>query len=134
MPLYFKAQEIGQYTVTFDSDDLNGIKLVDKFEGVTIDLGIENSYTFIGSPVDSKDRFIIRFGNAESSEPSGSFAYQSGSDIIVSGEGELQVFDVMGRMVMTQRVNGVETFHDTSLQTGIYILKLNNKVQKIVIR
>lgn len=55
------------------------------------------------------------------------------SDIIVSGEGELQVFDVMGRMISTRRVTGVETVEKPS-QTGVYILKLNEKTQKIVIR
>ncbi len=136
MPLHFKAQEMGQYTVTFDSDDLNGIKLVDKFEGVTVDLGIENSYTFIGSPVDRKDRFIIRFKDTETSDFSENFAYQSGNDIIVSGEGELQVFDVMGRKVMNQYINGVQTVEKPS-QSGIYILRFIGKetrTQKIILR
>jgi hypothetical protein len=61
------------------------------------------------------------------------FAYQSGNDIIVSGEGELQVFDVMGRMVITQHVNGVQTFEKPS-QTGVYILRLNGMSQKIVVK
>lgn len=54
--------------------------------------------------------FNINIGNnntsytAEVATTSGSI-----SDIIVSGEGELQVFDVMGHMVMNQHVNGVQT-------------------------
>ena len=136
MPLHFKAQETGQYTVTFDSDDLNGIKLVDRFEGVTIDLSTTNSYTFTASAADSRDRFVLVFSSTgmETGSEAEVFAYQSGSDIIVTGEGELQVFDMMGRMVMNLHVDGVETCHGASLRTGVYILKLNNKVQKIVIR
>ena len=61
------------------------------------------------------------------------FAYQTGNDIVVSGEGELQVFDVMGRMVMNQRINGVEAVEKPE-QTGVYIFRLNDKVQKIVVR
>lgn len=78
--------------------------------------------------------FNINIGNnntsytAEVATTSGSI---SGS--IVSGEGELQVFDGMGHMVMTQHVNGVQTIEKPS-QYGVYILKLNEKTQKIVIR
>ena len=61
------------------------------------------------------------------------FVYQNGDDIIVSGNGELMVFDVMGRLVMNKRVNGVQTVEKPS-QTGVYIFRLNEKTQKIVVR
>ena len=94
-----------------------------------------DSYTFVGSSTDDKDRFevVLRYNADPASTPTETFAYQSGSDIIVTGEGELQVFDVMGRMVMTQHVSGVQTVEKPS-QCGVYILKLNEKTQKIVIR
>ena len=136
VPVYFKAKETGRYTISLETHgraSLQGVKLIDKFENVVIDLGIDDSYTFIGTPADSRDRFIIRFENSENYESS-DFAYQNGTDIIVSGEGELQVFDVMGRMVMKQQINGVQTCHGASLQTGVYIMKLNEKSQKIVIK
>lgn len=136
VPVYFKAKETGRYTISVEThgcSSLQGVKLIDKFENVVIDLGIDDSYTFIGTPADSRDRFVIRFENSDISE-NPTFAYQNGSDIIVSGEGELQVFDVMGRMVMTQHVNGIETCHGASLQTGVYIMRLNEKTQKIVIK
>ena len=135
MPLHFKAQETGQYTVTFDSDDLNGIKLVDKFEGVTIDLSTTNSYTFTASAADSRDRFVLVFSSTsiETGSESEIFAYQSGNDIIVEGEGTLEIFDVMGRMISTRRVTGVETV-EKPYQTGVYIFKLDGKTQKFVIK
>jgi hypothetical protein len=112
---------------------LYGILLIDKIENVTIDLGVENEYTFLAAPNDRKDRFVLLF---DPSTGSGTevFAYQNGSDIIVTGEGELNVFDVMGRMVMTRQIHGVETCHGASLQTGVYIFILNGKTQKIVVR
>ena len=138
MPLNFKAKELGTYTISFAGEemDLNGIYLIDILEQKEIDLSVNPSYTFIGSPADSQARFIIRFDGSENSEVSESsdiFAYQSGNDIIVSGEGELQIFDVMGRLVMTQRVTGVETVRKPS-QGGVYIFRLNGKTQKIVVR
>ena len=137
MPLNFKANELGTYTISFAGEemDLNGIYLIDMIAEEEIDLSVDPSYTFIGSPADSQARFIIRFDgseNSEVSENSDIFAYQSGNDIIVSGEGELQIFDVMGRMIKTQHVSGVQTVNVNA--QGVYIMKLNEKTQKIVVR
>ncbi|MBR6091208.1 MAG: T9SS type A sorting domain-containing protein, partial [Bacteroidales bacterium] len=107
------------------------IQLIDKLEDRIIDLKAIDNYTFMGSTADRKDRFTLVFTQVETGSI---FAYQSGNDIIVSGDGELQVFDVMGRMVMTQHINGVGTLRAASVQTGVYILRLNGKSQKIVIK
>lgn len=134
--LGFEAKTMGQYTLKLNvNGDFSYMHLVDKLTGDDTDMLMENSYTFVGTPGDRLDRFVLRLDyNAGHSTDSETFAYQSGSDIIVSGEGELQVFDIMGRMVMTQYVNGVQTCHVASLQTGVYILKLNGMTQKIVVR
>ena len=140
IPLNFKAKELGQYTITVETQNfasLQGVTLIDLLEETEIDLNEKPSYTFIGSPADRQARFIIKFGgseNSEVSENSDVFAYQNGNDLIITGDGELQVFDVMGRMIMQKHVNGVQTCHGASLQTGVYILKLNGKTQKIIIK
>lgn len=134
VPLYFKANETGTYTISFAGDemDLNGIHLIDILAEEEIDLSVNPSYTFIGSPADRMARFKIVFRNTGGDGTSDIFAYQNGNDIIVSGEGELQIFDVMGRMVSRQRVNGVETIN--AMPYGVYIFKLNGMTQKIVVR
>ncbi len=135
IPLNFKAKEFGKYTINFNGTDMNNIKLIDKFENLVIDLNENNTYTFVGSPTDRQERFIITFDGSEHFESSENsiFAYQSGTDIIITGEGELQIFDVLGRMVSTCRVSGVQTVAKPS-QTGMYIMKLNEKTQKIIIK
>ena len=134
VPLYFKANETGTYTISFAGDEmsLNGIYLIDILAEEEIDLSVNPSYTFIGSPADRMARFKIVFRNANGDGTSDIFAYQNGNDIVVTGEGELQIFDVMGRMVSRQRVNGVETVN--AMPYGVYILKLNGMTQKIVVR
>ena len=132
--LNFKAKETGKYTISFEGIDLNNIELIDLLENLVIDLGENPSYTFIGSPADRQARFIIKFENSEVTGSSATFAYQSGTDIIITGEGELQIFDLMGRMVAKQYINGVEKWRAASAQTGIYILKLNEKTQKIIVK
>lgn len=132
VPLNFRATETGRYTIGFNFENVKGVRiqLIDKLEGSIIELNANDSYTFMGSTADRKDRFTLVFTQVETGSI---FAYQSGSDIIVSGEGELQVFDLMGRMVMNQYINGVQTVEKPS-QTGVYIFRLNEMTQKIVIR
>lgn len=130
VPLNFKAKETGRYSISFNFEDMSGVRvqLVDKFENKTIDN--PTTYTFVASSADLSNRFTLVFTNVETD---GVFAYQSGDDIIVSGEGELQVFDVMGRMIATQHISGVQTVSKPS-QSGVYIFRLEGKTQKIVIR
>ncbi len=130
IPLNFKAKETGRYSISFNFEDMSGVRvqLIDKFENKTIDN--PTTYTFMASSADLSNRFTLVFANVETD---GVFAYQSGEDIIVSGEGELQVFDVMGRMIATQHISGVQTVSKPS-QSGVYIFRLEGKTQKIVIR
>lgn len=131
--LHFKAKELGYYTISFASEntDLSGIQLIDLFTNDIIDLSENPTYTFIGSPADRAARFKLVFSST--SGENDTFAYQNGDDIIIDGEGELQVYDVMGRKAITQMVNGVETIAKPE-PTGVYIFKLNGMTQKIVIR
>ncbi len=135
MSVNFKPATTGKYTLTIDTEgiDMNYLHLIDRFTGEDIDLLVDNTYSFVGSQIDNDSRFILSFTakgySVTSDEP---FAYQSGTDIIVDGNGELQIFDVTGRKVMTTTINGVQTLN--SLNTGFYIFRLNEKTQKIVVR
>ena len=133
----FEAKTMGQYSISIKTEgQYSYMHLYDKVTGDDIDMLVEESYTFVGAPNDRKDRFVLNlnYNAANINTESDIFAYQSGSDIIIRGDGELHVFDVMGRMVATQRINGVETMHTSSLQTGVYIFRLEDKTQKIVVR
>ena len=133
--LNFKAMTTGKYTLSYKADgNFSYLHVIDRLTGEDVDMLLEGEYSFIASPIDSENRFIVRLEYSAGSEISESsiFAYQSGNDIIVNGEGELQIFDVMGRRVSTQYVSGVETIN---LQShGVYIFKLNEKTQKIVVK
>lgn len=133
----FEAKTMGQYSISIKTEgQYSYMHLYDKVTGDDIDMLVEDSYTFVGAPNDRKDRFVLNlnYNAANINTESDIFAYQSGSDIIIRGDGELHVFDVMGRMVATQRINGVETMRTSSLQTGVYIFRLEDKTQKIVVR
>ncbi|MBR6438554.1 MAG: leucine-rich repeat domain-containing protein [Bacteroidales bacterium] len=131
----FEAKTMGSYTISGKAEkgNFSYMHLYDRLTGADTDLLISD-YTFIGSQTDAADRFILRFEAIGNNSESESFAYQNGSDIIINGEGELQIFDVMGRIVSKQYVNGVGTWRAASVQNGVYILKLNGMTQKIVVK
>ena len=132
--LNFEAMTTGRYTLSVQAEGGFGyLHLLDRLTGNDIDLLKEPEYEFIGSSADNAERFVVRLSPSTGSETDAeTFAWQSGNDIIVEGEGELQVFDVTGRMVATQHINGVQTVN--GLNNGVYIFRLEEMTQKIVIR
>lgn len=132
--LNLRVMTTGQYTLSFKAEGkYDYLHVIDRMTGEDIDMLLNGEYSFIASPSDNDARFIVKLGyNANNSVENNLFAYQNNNDIIVNGEGELQVFDVTGRMVATQHVNGVQTVNVPS--QGVFIFKLNEKTQKIVVR
>ena len=133
--LNFKAMTMGYYTLSYEAKGkYNYLHVLDRRTGKDIDMLLDGEYRFIASPSDSEARFIVKlkYNADDTSVESDIIAHQDGNDIVVNGEGELQIFDMMGRMIATQQINGVQTINVSS--TGIYIFKLNEKTQKIVVR
>ena len=113
------------------------LHLIDKLTGEDIDLLIDGEYSFIGASSDKDNRFIVKLKYASTANDDEIFAYQNGNEIVINGEGNLLVYDVLGRYVMNREINGVETIDVSSLQTGVYILRMTGnsiKTQKIVVK
>ena len=64
------------------------------------------------------------------------FAHQDGNSIVVTGTGTLQAYDIMGRLLFRMELNTEHLTLNTSLfpSAGVYLLRLGDKSQKIVIR
>ena len=141
MPLNFRPEKTGQYTITIDAKDMefSYLHLIDNITGANVDLLTDPSYTFIGSVRDDVNRFRIVFSSIDSNidVESEVFAYQNGDDIVVSGEGLVQIYDVMGRYVTSFEVNGTRRISAYDYQNAVYIFRLVGnevKTQKIVVR
>lgn len=138
--LNFKAATTGYYTLKCQPDgEFTYLHVIDRITGEDIDMLSDNEYRFIGSPNDSEARFLVCLEyQPDYSDGNGDvFAYQDGSDVFVSGNGELQLFDVTGRLVAKRYINGAELISTSTLQTGVYILRLVGtevKSQKMVVR
>ncbi len=141
MDVIFKNTKNGYYTVTFeDADDFDYLHLIDNVLGIDTDMKQESYYKFHALGNEDENRFKVvckGYNSVGEDTDDHSFAYITSGNIVVKGEGMLQIIDMTGRVVNTMNVNGVETIEKPS-QNGVYVLRIVNgndiKTQKIVVR
>ena len=149
MPINFKAEKNGTYTLSFDLEnvEMDYLHLIDNMTGADVDLlagtstGSVAAYTFTAKTSDYASRFRLVFGadaaSGDACEPS--FAFFNGSEWVVSNQGRatLQVVDVMGRVLSSEQIDGNAEVN-INQPAGIYMLRLVSgddvKVQKVVVR
>ncbi len=139
VPVNFKAKEDGTYSLTVNPEgvEMAYLHLIDNMTGADVDLLVAPSYTFTAKTTDYESRFRLVFSNCgDAIGDNGAFAFISNGNIIVDGEGTLQVIDVMGRIVISR--DGACTVSTNGMAPGVYVLRLINgndvKTQKIVVR
>ena len=136
-PVIFKADRMGTYTISANVEGvaLDYLHLIDNLTGENVDMLLEGSYTFVGNPNEMASRFTLLFNQSGNDSVNEMFAYQNGTDVIVNGEGTLEIYDTMGRFVGSYEINGVETIQ--TLPMGVYIFRMVGETimtQKIVVR
>jgi hypothetical protein len=146
MPLCFTTAKNDVFTLEFDTRGYNGsyLHLIDNATGADIDLlaatstGSVASYTFNSADAHYAARFKIVFAEEATNDIVDSFAFISNGELIITGTGTLQVFDMLGRQLFIRKVNSSLQIPNSSLNPGVYVLRLCNgkdvKVQKIVVR
>jgi hypothetical protein len=136
--LNFKAMTTGMYTLSAKADGMfSYLHVIDRLTGEDIDMLVDGKYEFIGSPRDNEARFIVKLRYNANGFDNDEFIYQNGDELIVNGEGELQVYDVMGRYVASYNVNGNKRISAEQFSNAVYIFRLigsDVKTQKIVVR
>ena len=138
MPVSFKAENNGSYTLSFTSEEVSFayLHLIDNMTGNDVDLLSTPSYTFEARTTDYTSRFKLVFatGNADDN-----FAFYSNGSFVINNEGNatLQVIDVTGRMISSETINGCANVN-MNAAPGVYMIRLINgdnvKVQKVVVR
>ena len=138
MPVNFKAEKSGTYTMSFSSKEVNFayLHLIDNMTGNDVDLLATPAYTFDARNTDYASRFKLVFVTSDSNDEN--FAYFNNGNLIVSNDGEatLQVVDVMGRILSSETISGTCSKHINAAK-GVYMIRVINgndvKVQKIVV-
>jgi len=144
VPVYFTTEEDGTFTLTWETmhGEFSSLLLVDNMTGTVTDMLRAERYTFDAGADDYASRFYITYRVTdveEHSEGDGTFAWFDGSEWIVEGQGVLDVVDVMGRTVYSERlVNEKNRVGLNGVAKGVYLLRVsdgtNTMVQKIVVR
>ena len=140
MPVSFKAENNGTYTLNFTSQEVsfNYLHLIDNMTGADVNLLQTPVYTFNAQTTDYASRFKLVFATGNNSNED-SFAFFSNGNFIINNDGEamLQVVDVMGRILKSETINGSASVN-VNAAPGVYMLRLingdNMKVQKVVVK
>ena len=145
VPVHFKAQEDGTYTLTWSTynGDFSSLLLVDNKTGVITDMLRADKYTFDASADDYSSRFYLTYSVTGIDENEGTvnetFAWFDGSEWVVNGQGQLDVVDMLGRTLRSERLTGDQNRVSLDgVAAGVYLMRVTNgkavKVQKIVVR
>ena len=144
IPVHFIADENGTYTLRWNTQngEFTSLRLVDNLTGTNYDMLANDHYTFTASTDDYASRFYITYTVTdvdENVDGESNFAYFDGSDWVVNGQGTLDVVDVLGRTLFSQRLtNDQNRVNLNGVAKGVYLLRVSNgkntMVQKIVVR
>lgn len=137
-----KAPKTKKYVIRVKPDAMGNnefsyLHLFDKLTGNDIDMLSAGSYEFVGSPRDDENRFVVRLRADNNGDDNEGFVYQNDNNLIVNSKGHLQIFDLLGRVVISKDING-ESVSVENLDSGVYIVRMtfNNSVrtQKIIVK
>ena len=105
---------------------------------------LKSLYTFEGNTDNYKSRFKVvigEFTDVEENEDSieSNFAFFDGSEWVVNGQGQLDVVDMLGRTLLSERLTSDQSRVSLDgVSAGVYLMRVTNgkavKVQKIVVR
>ena len=139
LPLNFKAEKSGSYTLAVNSQDVSFayLHLIDNLNGSDTDLLANPSYSFEASSTDYASRFKLVFATGDNT--SDEFAFFSNGAFVINNDGNatLQVVDVTGRVIMSESINGCANV-SVNAAPGVYMIRLvtgdSEKVQKVIVK
>ena len=139
MPVSFKAEKNGTYTIDFSAQEVNFnyLHLIDNLTGTDVDLLQNSSYTFNAQTTDYANRFKLVFATGVNSDDV--FGFFTNGNWIINNDGDaiLQVIDATGRIMSNEEIHG-SCSKRIDAAPGVYMLRLvkgnDVKVQKIVVK
>ena len=144
IPVNFKATQNGTYTLSVSQEnvEMQYMELIDHLTGAHVNLLSTPNYTFQANTNDPESRFSISFRSNTSIVADDAFnpiSYRQNGQLFVidfEGEGELQLVDMLGRVLSSNTISG-EYSGNINATAGVYMIRLitDNKVytQKIVV-
>ena len=144
LDLFFHNKTTGEYRLSVSTKDVafGLLQLVDNITGEVIDLKQHPNYGFHanGNEMDGRFKLIFRVTTGvEEMTENEPFAFISNGQLIINGEGTLQIIDALGRQCYAKELSTSNFKLPTAnFLSGIYVLRLINgnetRIQKIVIK
>ena len=139
MPVSFKAETNGTYTISFSNQEVsfNYLHLIDNLTGNDVDMLANPSYSFEAKTTDYASRFRLVFATGNATDDN--FVFFGNGSLVINNEGNatMNVYDVTGRLINTQSING-SCQVSLNAPAGVYMIQLvngnNTKTQKIVVK
>jgi len=140
MDVIFKNTKNADYTITIEGvEGFSYLHLIDNLTGDDTDMLLEENYQFHATGNEYAERFKVvcrnNTGIGENAETA-MFAYVNNGNIVVNGDGTLQLIDMTGRIINTVEINGTQMIEKPSC--GVYVLRMISgnevKTQKIVVK
>ena len=138
MPVSFKAEQNGVYTINVDTKDIEMgyLHLIDNLNGTDVDLLQNPSYSFVAKTTDYASRFkLVYMANNEHDDD---FAFISNGNLFFANPDNaiLEIIDINGHVIVTHR-DATHSISTSGLASGVYVLRLvseqNVRSKKIVI-
>ena len=138
IPVNFKAQDNGRYTLDFSTEEIgfNYLHLIDNMNGNDVNLLETPYYAFDAKSTDYASRFTLIFATGIDKDET--FAFFNNGNWIINNDGEaiVQVVDALGRVLSSETISG-SCSKAINATPGVYMLRLINgdnvKVQKIIV-
>ncbi len=140
MDVIFKNTKNADYTITIEGvEGFSYLHLIDNLTGDDTDMLLEENYQFHATGNEYAERFKVvcrnNTGIGENAETA-MFAYVNNGNIVVNGDGTLQLIDMTGRIINTVEINGTQMIEKPSC--GVYVLRMISgnevKTQRIVVK
>jgi hypothetical protein len=136
VPVMFKPGRDGKYTLTcnFDNRKFKLVLLEDRKIHTFQDMKAEPIFHFSATKTDDVHRFVLHFGSVNNNmgKDLPVTVYTSGSSLIInltqiSEETELLVFDVLGRKLIEQKLQGkIQHTIKFKVDTKVLMVTLKN--------
>ncbi len=147
LPVNFEPAEDGTYFINVDIENVRVkyLHLIDRETGMDVDLLLNPTYKFEAKKAEKPNRFelVFKTGSSQfkevfSSFSGDNFSFCNNGNWIINNDGDaiLQVIDINGQILSSERISGSVSKH-IDATPGVYMLRLVNgenvKVQKIVV-
>ncbi len=142
LPVSFKAESNGSYSLSFTNEDVefSYLHLIDNLTGADADLLANPSYSFNARTTDYASRFRLVFATGTNVDgDSFGIVNASGNFCIfgIEGEATVQVIDMLGHVISSETFSGSYE-RKINGAPGVYLVRLINgenvRVQKVVVR